>query len=52
MDEDFKKQLEDYFDPFELVDLLGVSTGEVVDAFEEQIEDNLEKLKDFMNYGE
>ena len=52
MDEDFKNQLIDYFDSFELVELLGITTEEVVMAFEEQIEDNLEKLKDFMNYGE
>ena len=52
MDEDFKNQLIDYFDSFELVELLGIETEEVVDMFEDVILDKIEKLKEFMNYGE
>jgi inosine/xanthosine triphosphate pyrophosphatase family protein len=47
---EFKKILEDRFEAWELVDLLQVSTEEVVEAFEEVILEKLDEVKDFIDY--
>lgn len=51
MDEEFKARVVDYFDAFDLVDLLGITTSEVVDSFEELIQEHEEMLQDYMNHG-
>lgn len=50
MDE-FLKMLIDRFEGFELVELLDISSEEVVQAFADKIEDNYEMLEDFLNHG-
>lgn len=51
MDEETKNKIADYFDPWELVSLLGsrLSTRDIVDAFEDDVEDALEGLEELMN---
>lgn len=51
MEEDFKKRVSDYFDAFDLVDLLDISTTEIVNNFEEVIYDNQDMLEDYMRHG-
>lgn len=51
IEEEFRKRLIDYFSSEELVDLLDVDVGELVDLLSEHIEDKLEFLEDFMKYG-
>lgn len=50
MDE-FLKMLIDRFEGFELVELLDISSEEIVQAFSDKIEDNYEMLEDFLNHG-
>lgn len=49
MDEEFKKQLADRFEGFELVELLDISAEIVIDRLEEVIEENVEYLKEVLN---
>ena len=51
MDEEFKRQLADYFTSAELVDRLDVPVEELIDFLEDYIADNIEELKDQMLYG-
>lgn len=51
MDREFNKRLADYFDADALVDLLGVTTEEVVDAFQDQITDQREDLEEYLLNG-
>jgi hypothetical protein len=52
MDEYFRQALIDYFTGPELVDLLDTPVGELVDLLSEQIEENEEKLREYINFGE
>lgn len=47
----FIKALLDKFDGFELVELLGLSTKQVVDAFYDIILENQSELEDELKYG-
>jgi len=49
--DEFEKRVIDYFDPDQLIDLLGVTTEEVVEAFLEKIKENTYLLEDFMQHG-
>lgn len=51
MDIEFKKRIADYFDAGELVDFLGISIEEIVELFEDQIEEVSEEIEEFINYG-
>ena len=48
LDRETRKRIEDYFDPTELVDYLQVTTEEVVDAFEDKIDEHLEDIEEFI----
>lgn len=50
MDE-FIKQLSDYFTSSELIELLDVTTEDVVWAFLEKVEDVREDLEEIIHYG-
>lgn len=52
MDEEFKKALADYYDGWELVAFLNISVRDVIDAFSDDIEDNLDDLKEEIDYEE
>lgn len=51
MTEDFKNRIADYFDAFDLVDLLGITTMDIVEAFPEIMEDNEDMLEDYVRHG-
>ena len=51
MDEEFKRQLIDRFEGFELVDYLNIDVEDIVDAFEEQIVEAQEDLEEFLSVG-
>lgn len=50
MDE-FEKHLADYFTAPELVDVLGITTEELIDFLWEHIEEKKEELSEFIGYG-
>jgi hypothetical protein len=51
MDERLNRVI-DYFDAWDLVQLLGISTDDIVRQFEDEIEDALEALEEVMDYHE
>lgn len=51
MDNEFAKQLADYFTGPELIDLLDVPMDELVGVLEDYILDKENELKDYINYG-
>jgi hypothetical protein len=55
VDEFFKNQILDYFTPTELVDLLMEEDDdmfeELVELLEDRILENIDQVKEFMNYG-
>lgn len=50
--EDLFLLLQDRFSAWELVDLLGISTEDICYAFEDQIYDNLEDLKEYLGLSD
>lgn len=56
MDEYIKQRIVDFFTPAELVDLVleeddTDAMEQLVEALRDYIEDNLEEVQEFMNYG-
>ena len=45
-----KAAIADYFDPWDLIEFLGVKTREVIDAFEEEIEEAIEAILEEMGF--
>jgi hypothetical protein len=52
MDRETRKRIEDFFEGFELVDFLQIPVDEVFDAFEVQIEENLDEIEEFIGVRE
>jgi len=50
MNDEIKKVLTDYFDAWDLVDLLEINTEAIVDAFEDMVEDRLDELLEHAGY--
>jgi len=48
LDRDVIAAIVDYFEPWDLVEFLGLKTRDVVDAFEDEIEDALEDILELM----
>lgn len=48
MDNDTKQRITDYFDPWDLVEYLGLTTEDIVAAFEDEIEERLEAIEELM----
>ena len=46
---EFLKQVEDFFEPWELVEYLQLSMDDVMDAFEDQVIEAEEDLCEYMN---
>ena len=42
----------DYFDAWDLVQLLGITTEDIVTAFPDDVEDKLDQLEDIMEFHE
>lgn len=48
MDNDTKQRIADYFDPWELIEYLGVSTADIIEAFENEVEEKLTEVEELM----
>lgn len=48
LDRDTKNRIIDYFDPWDLVEFLGVKTEDIIEAFEVEVEDLLEDIEELM----
>lgn len=46
--DDRKDRLSDYFDAHELVSLLGLTTRDIIEAFEGEVEEALDDLEEIM----
>jgi hypothetical protein len=52
IDKETMSRLSDYFDPWDLVELLGLKTQDIIDAFEPEVEDALDDLNDIMGLND
>jgi hypothetical protein len=48
MDEETKNRLADYFEAWDLVELLRIPTKDIIEAFEDEVENALEDLEEIM----
>ena len=51
MTQDFKARLSDFFEAWELAEFLQLRTEDIVNAFEDEIEELEEELEEFMEIG-
>lgn len=51
MDEEFLKNVEDYFTGAELVDFLDIPTGELIPLILDYIEENKGEIDEYLNHG-
>lgn len=51
MDEEFLKQIEDYFTSAELVDFLDIPTGELIPLILDYIEESKGEIDEYLNHG-
>lgn len=47
-----KKRLADYFEPEELVNYLGLTAEDIIEAFSDEVEEALEDLEEIMGYDD
>lgn len=52
MDTETKRRIEDFFTGVELVDFLQIDVSEIIEAFEEQIEEVLDEVEEFIGVRE
>jgi hypothetical protein len=52
VDKEIRKNMLDYFNPEDLVDLLGITTDQLVDRFEDLIEEALDEILEEMHLGD
>lgn len=48
MDTETRLRIEDFFEGFELIEFLQVSVSDVIDAFEDEIEEHLDDIEELM----
>lgn len=48
MDTETRKRIEDFFEGFELVEFLQIDVSDIIDAFEDEIEEGLEEIEELM----
>ena len=48
MDEELRKAIADYFDAGDFAEFIGVTTLDLIDAFEQQVEENLADIREMM----
>lgn len=48
MRKELKDQIIDFFDPWDLVEYLGIKIEDIIEAFEEDIEELEEEIEEFM----
>lgn len=52
MDAETRKRIEDFFEGFELVEFLQLPVSEVINAFEEEIEEYLDEIEELIGVRE
>lgn len=52
LDRETRNRIVAYFDPWELVEFLGVKTQDVVEVFEDEIEELLEDIEELMGLND
>ena len=52
MSEDLIQKIRDEYDPNEVLEAFQLTTGDLIDAFPERLEDNLYKFKEFADETE
>lgn len=52
MDRDTKQRIEDFFTGTELVDFLQIDVSEVIETFEEEVEEHLDEIEELMQVRE
>lgn len=52
MDEETKKRIEDFFEGFELVEFLQISVTEIIERFEEEVEEHLDDIEELIGVRE
>ncbi len=52
MTEELRKAIADYFDPCEFVEFIGVTVAEMIDTFEDKVDEALPDLLEIMEYEE
>lgn len=48
MDNETKQRIADYFDPWDLVEYLGITTEQLVEALEAEVEERLDAIEELM----
>lgn len=48
MDKETRLRIIDFFEAWDLVDFLQLSTEDIIEAFEEKVEEALEEIEDYM----
>lgn len=48
LDRETRKRIEDFFEPSELVEYLGISIEDIVDIFEEEIDEQIEDIEELI----
>lgn len=48
MNEELRKAIADYFDPGDFAEFIGVTTLELIEAFEDEVEDVLDEVLELM----
>ena len=48
MNEELRKAIADYFDPGDFAEFIGVTTEQLIDAFEDEVEDVLDEILELM----
>lgn len=52
MDTETRKRIEDFFEGFELVEFLQLSVSEVIEQFEDVVEEHLDEIEELMQVRE
>lgn len=52
MDRETKLRIEDFFEAFELVDFLQLPVEDIIERFEDEIEEALEEIEEFIGVRE
>lgn len=52
LDTETRKRIEDFFEGFELVEFLQLSVSEIIDRFEEEVEEHLDEIEELIGVRE
>lgn len=52
MDTETRKRIEDFFEGFELVEFLQISVEDIIDRFEDEIEEAIEEIEELIGVRE